>query len=718
MPEGSDPNGRNEPDKALFRAISNDNLEGVQEALEGGANPNAIEGHHHTALSRAVTIDDSRIVGHLLDRGADPNARSENGETPLHHSHQSSRAVFSQLIQAGADPNARDQGGITPLHRAVADKRFLSSAQRLLENGADPNVRTNVRGTTPLHWANSDAATTRLLTWKSYPKADPNAPDRQGQTPLHYAISNPDSDRMERYNQVQSLLNGGADPNIRTHRQETPLHRATLSLRESLAEVSMLLQTGADVRSRDDVGNTPLHYAAGHTSVDRCSVVQRLLQKGARPNEQNHAGQTPLHLAAGREGEGQAEAIRRLLTDGADPNIADAKGQTPIDVASPSAQEIFARRYNSPEQKERRAMHDRAANQAPNKPNKTDEYHQQFADQIVEQIRQGTAPWQKPWKPGEESLPKNLSSGKEYRGGNSIYLSVAQGAKDYSENRWGTYKQIQAAGGHVRKGEKGTRILSFQDHKQIAVTDKAGKPVHDAEGNKVYRYERLDHPMVRQYTVFNADQTDGLKLPERPSQQPEWKAHENAEAVIRASGVRINHVAGDRAFYNLQNDRVTLPERGQFPSANHYYQTALHELGHATGHPDRMNRQSLQEGVAAGFGSEAYAKEELRAEISAMMTGQRVGVGHDPSRGAAYVESWLKALQDDPREIYRASSEAQKMSDHLVAPMREKAAEQEKKQGELAQKYSHEAGPQISHTPSPEAKAQTQQLEREVTPNR
>ena len=88
-----------------------------------------------------------------------------------------------------------------------------------------------------------------------------------------------------------------------------------------------------------------------------------------------------------------------------------------------------------------------------------------------------------------------------------------------------------------------------------------------------------------------------------------------------------------------------------------------------------------------------------------MMTGQRVGVGHDPSRGAAYVESWLKALQDDPREIYRASSEAQKMSDHLVAPMRDRAAEQEQKQGELAQKYSHQNGPQISHTPTRPAEA-------------
>ena len=295
---------------------------------------------------------------------------------------------------------------------------------------------------------------------------------------------------------------------------------------------------------------------------------------------------------------------------------------------------------------------------------------------------------------------------------------MAQGAKGYSDNRWGTYKQIEAAGGHVRKGERGTRILSFQDHRQLAVTDKAGKPVHDAEGKKVYRHERLNHPMVRQYTVFNADQADGLKMPERPAQQPEWKAHENAEAVIRASGVKINHVNGDRAFYNLQDDKVTLPERGQFPSASHYYQTAMHELGHATGHESRLNRQSLQEGVKAGFGSEAYAKEELRAEISAMMTGQRVGVGHDPSRGAAYVEGWLKALKDDPREIYRASSEAQKMSDHLVAPMRERAAEQDKKHGELEQKYSPANGPQISHTPTRSAEVPERAPQREVAPSR
>ena len=147
--------------------------------------------------------------------------------------------------------------------------------------------------------------------------------------------------------------------------------------------------------------------------------------------------------------------------------------------------------------------------------------------------------------------------------------------------------------------------------------------------------------------------------------------------MLEDSGVPVRHVAGDRAFYNLNNDEIVLPERGQFPSANHYYQTALHELGHSTGHPERMNRATLTQGIGDGFGSPAYAKEELRAEISAMMTGERVGVGHDPSRGAAYVEGWVAALEEDPREIRRAAADAQKISDFVLARSREREVERE-----------------------------------------
>ena len=305
---------------------------------------------------------------------------------------------------------------------------------------------------------------------------------------------------------------------------------------------------------------------------------------------------------------------------------------------------------------------------------KHDEYHRQFADTIIKQIRRGTAPWQKPWAPGELVMPRNVDTDRSYRGGNSLHLASVQQEAGYGDVRWGTYRQIQKQGGQVRKGERGTRILSFQDKKRIAVTDERGRHRRNAEGKRLYRYEKLKTPYVRQYTVFNAEQANGLPKRANPTPEPLWKTHQEAERVMRDAGVPVRHVQGDRAYYHMKRDEIVLPKRGQFPSANHYYQTALHELGHSTGHKDRMNRETLIEGIDGGFGSAQYAREELRAEISAMMTGERVGVGHDPARGAAYVEGWIQALEEDPREIRRAAADAQKISDFVLVRHRERIA--------------------------------------------
>ena len=205
-------------------------------------------------------------------------------------------------------------------------------------------------------------------------------------------------------------------------------------------------------------------------------------------------------------------------------------------------------------------------------------------------------------------------------------------------------------GGQVRKGEKATHVLfyKFDDEREkprpARPTRRPARPRARPSGN------RTRPPMVRCYAVFNVEQADGLTL-ERTGDdlttEPEWKAHQTAERVIQESGIHVAHVRGDRAFYNLQTDKVTLPEREQFASANGYYQTALHELGHATGHPARMDRDTLTAG-AGHFGSTEYAREELRAEMSAMMTGERVGVGHDGSRGAAYVEGLAQGAGPRP----------------------------------------------------------------------
>ena len=303
---------------------------------------------------------------------------------------------------------------------------------------------------------------------------------------------------------------------------------------------------------------------------------------------------------------------------------------------------------------------------------RTERYHKEFAAQLIEQIKKGTAPWQKPWKPGERIAPRNLASGRSYTGSNTVRLMAVAADKGYSDSRWATYGQIQAAGGQIRKGEKGTRIISFKSHRRVPVKDEKGKPVKDKKGEQVYRHEKLARPFTRIYTVFNVEQARGIKPEPRPEPAKAWQAHKRAEEVIKASGVPVKHVHGDRAYYSLSSDQVVLPEKSQFPSADHYYQTALHEVGHASGHPDRLNRDTLQQGLADGFGSEAYAREELRAEISAMMTGDRLGTGHDPSRGAAYVSSWVEVLDKNPQEIVNASAEAQRMSNYLITRAQER----------------------------------------------
>lgn len=309
------------------------------------------------------------------------------------------------------------------------------------------------------------------------------------------------------------------------------------------------------------------------------------------------------------------------------------------------------------------------------------EYHQHFADAIIEQIKKGTAPWQRPWKPGHPIAATNLTTGKPYTGGNALYLAVAAQQKGYADNRWATFRQIKAAGGHVRRAERGQRILFVDFSPKPRDIDASISP-SDSK-TTVANGEQRTKPLVRAYVVFNVAQTDGLKLtPQKTTTTPSWQAHAKADAVIAAARVDIRHVAGNEAYYSPRDDQIVLPERGQFSSPEGYYQTALHELAHASGHPDRMNRQVSLDGSAAGFGSPAYAREELRAEIAAMMTGDRIGIGHTPGgghgQGPAYVANWVTVLEKNPKEIHYAAAEAQRISHYLIEPARERIAELDK----------------------------------------
>ncbi|RAP35262.1 DNA primase [Legionella quinlivanii] len=285
-------------------------------------------------------------------------------------------------------------------------------------------------------------------------------------------------------------------------------------------------------------------------------------------------------------------------------------------------------------------------------------YHQVVANQIIESLKAGTAPWLKPWEPGTGNgqVPYNPITGKRYRGINALYLMLNQS----DDNRWLTYKQAQSMDAQVRKGEKGTTIQYWKFHEEQIKQDDAGKPVLDEHGNPLKVQVNLERPKVFYSTVFHASQIDNM--PELITKEPDWSLIERAEKLLHNSGATIIHSEADRAFYRLSTDSIHLPPKEQFKSAANYYATALHELGHWSGHPSRLDRD-----LGYPFGSDAYAKEELRAEIASMLLGSELGIGHDPSQHTAYIKSWIQVLEDEPLEIFRASADAEKIVNHLCA---------------------------------------------------
>jgi len=295
------------------------------------------------------------------------------------------------------------------------------------------------------------------------------------------------------------------------------------------------------------------------------------------------------------------------------------------------------------------------------------------AERLIELLQQGTAPWQRPWMPGEEGsgLPMNPVTGKRYKGINALHLA----AQGHSDPRWMTYKQAESVGAHVRRGEKGTPVQYWKFSEEHERRGPDGKPVLGADGAPVQDVVLLQRPSLFMATVFNGEQID--KLGQRQSgAAPSWIPQERAENLLAASSARIVHAEGNRACYQPGTDSILLPLRAQFSSPDDYYATALHELGHWTGHSTRLGRD-----LAHPFGSEGYAREELRAEIASMLLGQELHIGHDPSKHASYVASWVKVIRNDPLEIFRAASDAEKIHEYVVGlELRQRQQEEERRQ--------------------------------------
>ena len=285
--------------------------------------------------------------------------------------------------------------------------------------------------------------------------------------------------------------------------------------------------------------------------------------------------------------------------------------------------------------------------------NKTNEI---ITNRIIKAIEAGDVlPWSKPWNTATLNGKKimgaaNAATGNQYHGINQVLLSLVP----FESPLFLTYKQAQELGGYVRKGETGLPVVKYGTYEHKTRKDSKGNP------------EKVGY--LRYYTVFNVSQCDNLPAEKLPTVEKMEHFDPIAEAEAIISGYpnppKIKHEGG-RAFYRMTIDSVTIPERESFKSVPEYYSTIFHELAHSTGHCDRLNRKEVVE--TNGFGSRAYSKEELTAELTSCFLCSYTGIESTIDNSTAYVQSWLKALKNDPNLIISAAGKAQKAFDHILA---------------------------------------------------
>ncbi|WP_454017734.1 ArdC family protein [Azospirillum sp. Marseille-Q6669] len=278
----------------------------------------------------------------------------------------------------------------------------------------------------------------------------------------------------------------------------------------------------------------------------------------------------------------------------------------------------------------------------------------EITTRIIAELEAGRLPWVQPWGgTGTASLglPRNASSGRAYSGINVLILWGAVFAGGFSGQTWLTYRQAQALGGNVRKGERGTTVV-YADR---FIPDRERLRARE-EGDTAQPI-----PFLKRFSVFNVDQCQGLPedIAPVPPPIPDGLILPRAEALIRASGVDVR-IGGAQAFYHLQHDYVQVPSPQSFFEPVNWHRTALHELGHSTGHPSRLGRD-----LSGAFGSRKYAVEELVAEIASAFLCAALGIV-PTVRHADYIGAWLDVLRNDDHAIVRAASQASKAADYLL----------------------------------------------------
>jgi len=274
----------------------------------------------------------------------------------------------------------------------------------------------------------------------------------------------------------------------------------------------------------------------------------------------------------------------------------------------------------------------------------------EIANRIAQMLEQGVAPWRRPWSVAG-AMPTNALTGKAYRGINVLAIFAEQLRAGYTEARWLTYKQAIELGGHVRRGERGTRLVLWKRTERRVETE-------DGED------ETRRSLVARTFTVFNVEQCEGLELAaiEAHEHDPVAAAEELVAGYL-AGGPAL-HQGGAEAYYVPGDDLVVVPPMSAFADVSEYYSTLFHELGHSTGHQSRLARDL---GPLAGV--HAYSREELVAEFCAAFLCGLTGVSNDASlaNSAAYLKGWAAKLREEPKVLLWAASRAQKAVDFIVS---------------------------------------------------
>ena len=399
---------------------------------------------------------------------------------------------------------------------------------------------------------------------------------------------------------------------------------------------------------------------------------------------------------------------------------------------------------------------------------------EEVAWQVAEQMMRGRASWQKAREPGEAVLPRSLRTGQLYTGYNSVYLQTVAEERGYRDVRWGTRDQIEAMGGRIRAGEQGEWLpgrtptteprglkvemggdsqteLYSDDYSRRTLIEARSRPVAphtvyrvgfvDKDGNSAWSAagsnkqeangiardylksgripsDALPGPSYAAVTkVYNAEQADGLPAPEHSRSAPAWKAHQRAEDMLQASGVKIRHVTGEQSWYSLERDEIAIPEKSRFTSPTEYYRTAVKQLAHAAAHPSRLGREVSDYLGDPSIPNSAGPREDLRAEMAASTTCERIGLGYSRQDK---IGPTVKAsvLSREPRELIQLAHDSQKISDHLAAGGRERAAARAKNSPSPAGNIGTRSPHFTPSLPQPQAARPERLLQRSGGPSR